>query len=97
MGASEAEAVALGAEGVDSVDVVVAEVAVASEEAGEVAEEAGRYALHDLIALVQMDSFLRSSGPCWCSKIASTWHDWPRRARLQKRETGHVLVSKKTH
>ena len=75
MGASEAEAVALGAEGVDLVDVVVAEVAVASEEAGEVAEEAGRYALHKLIAHVHTDSFRRSSGPCRYAEMASTWHD----------------------
>ena len=96
MGALEAEAVALGAEGVDSVDVVVAEVAVASEEAGEVAEEAGRYAFDALSAHVHMGSFQRSSGLCGCFEIASTWHDWPRKARLQKREIGHVTPSRKT-
>ena len=97
MGALEAGAVALGAEGVDSVDVVVAEVAVASEEAGEGAEEAGRYTLHHFIAYVHMCPFRRSSGTCGCLEIASTWHDWPRKARLQKCKIGHATSSRKTH
>ena len=97
MGDSEAGAVALGAEGVDLVDVVVAEVAVASEEAGEGAEEAGRYTLHIFIAHVHMCPFRRLSGPCGCLEIASTWHDWPRKARLQNCKICHATSSKKTH
>ena len=44
----EAEAVAWGAEGAALGDEVVLEVAVASEEAGEADEEAGRYITSDL-------------------------------------------------